>query len=155
MIFPLRRFPSSTPVPSLGGSFWRDKPLVPIKVIGKAGEYDRLILVDSGADDVVFSLDVARRIGVDLQSAAQRQAQGVGGQQPVTLYYAPVILLLDDGNEVARWRAVVGFTSRLLRFPLLGIAGGLEHFRTTLDVGRREVILETQPSLPATLDSVP
>jgi len=114
-----------------------------------------MILVDSAADDVVFSTTVAQRIGIDLTLLVQGQATGVGGQRPVTLSYAPVILLLDDGNEVARWRAVVGFTSGFLRFPLLGIAGGLEHFRTTLDIGRRQTILDPQSSLPATLDPVP
>jgi hypothetical protein len=42
-----------------------------------------------------------------------------------------------------------------MRFALLGIAGGLEFFRTTLDVSAREIILLPQPSLPVTQDPAP
>jgi hypothetical protein len=155
VIFPLRRFPSRTPIPSLGGATARYKPLIPALVIGPIGQVGCQVLVDSAADDVVFPVSLAQQIGVDLTAAVQGQARGVGAPLSVSLVYAPVILLLDDGKEVARWRAVVGFTSGFLHFPLLGIAGGLEHFRTTLDVAKSEVILERQPSLPATLDPVP
>jgi hypothetical protein len=129
--------------------------VIPIEVTGPARKVPCQILVDTAADDVVFPFDLAVRLGVSLSAAPRGQAQGVGGQQPVTLHYAPVILQLQDQVEVRRWRAVVGFLRGPLRFPLLGIAGGLEHFRTTLDVGAREVELISQPSLPATHDLTP
>jgi hypothetical protein len=44
---------------------------------------------------------------------------------------------------------VTAFTPTPMRFALFGIAGGLEHFRTTLDVQSREIILLPKPSLPA------
>jgi hypothetical protein len=124
-------------------------------VIGPAGQETRWVLVDSASDDVVFPVDLAIRIGVDLSAAPQRSAQGLGGAQPVSLLFAPVILLLSDQTETSRWRAVVGFTRTPLRFALLGIAGGLEHFRTTLDVGDREILLNAKPSLPVTQDPAP
>ena len=39
-------------------------------------------------------------------------------------------------------------------FPF-GIAGGIEHFRTTFDVPAHEIHLDPHPSLPATQDAVP
>jgi hypothetical protein len=71
------------------------------------------------------------------------------------VYFAPVILVLTDSIDTYRWRAVVGFTSAFLKFPLFGIAAGLEFFRTTLDGFRKEVELIAQPNLPATQDASP
>ena len=66
-----------------------------------------------------------------------------------------MILLLDDGIERSRWRAVVGFTAAPLRFALLGIAGGVEYFRTTLDVENREILMLPNASIPTTQDATP
>ena len=150
MIFPFPSFLSRTRVPSLGGGTIRYKPIIPITITGPAGQVTRRILVDSGSDDIVFPASIGNLIGVNLIGAPQRFSQGVGGQSPIGLLFAPVILLLQDQNEIYRWRAVVGFTKAPLRFPLFGIAGGLEHFRTTLDVRSGEIELVAQPSLPVT-----
>ena len=155
MIFKLRRYIVPNPVPSLRGARVREKPVVPLKVIGPTGAHIPHGLVDTGADDVVFGFNIAALIGIDLSQAPQLQAQGVGATQPSALLYVPVILELSDGNETCRWRATVAFTPASMRLPLLGIAGGLEYFRTTLVYARREVILEPEPNLPTTQDAVP
>jgi hypothetical protein len=153
--FPLRAYRSPTPVPSLNGSYTRDRPVIPITVIGPQGQATTFVLVDSGADDVVFPMDLAPQIGVDLSAAVKRQAQGVSAPQPASLLFAPVLLELSDQNETYRWRAVVAFTQTPLRFSLFGVAGGIEHFLTTLDLGAREITLLPQPSLPVTQDPGP
>jgi hypothetical protein len=155
VIFRLRRYTVPNPIPSLRGARIREKPVVPLKVIGPTGTHIPHGLVDSGADDVVFGFDIAALIGIDLSQAPQLHAVGVGAVQPAALLYAPVILELADGNETCRWRATVAFTPGRLRLPLLGIAGGLEYFRTILAFARNEVILEPEPTLPATQDAVP
>jgi len=155
LIFPIPRFRSPTPVVSLGGSQFRQKPLIPITVIGPSGQFVTQILVDSGADDVVFAARQAPLLGVDLSGGAQRHAGGVGAQAPVGLVYAPVILELADQVDVYRWRAVVAFAQTALRFPLLGVAGGLEHFVTGLNFSAGEISLLPQPTLPVTQDARP
>jgi hypothetical protein len=125
-----------------------------LAVIGPGGQWKPLVGVDTLADDVVFPLNRAAMLGIDLNSAPQLKASGVGGQ-PASVHYAPVILELTDLTDTYRWRATVGFTSAFLKWPLFGIAGGLEFFRTTLDVFRREVELVAQPHLPATRDTSP
>jgi hypothetical protein len=102
----------------------------------------------------VFPSALAQRIGVDLSQAPQRRSQGVGTSQPTPVLYAPVILVLSDSVQTVRWRATVGFVSAVLRFSLLGIAGGLQFFRTTLD-DLHEVELVPNASLPMTQDPVP
>ncbi|HJT79203.1 MAG TPA: hypothetical protein VJ739_18550 [Gemmataceae bacterium] len=155
MRFDLPGFRSRTPVVSLGGAFVRYKPVLPLTVLGPTGQETRRVLLDSASDDIVFPLDLATRLGMNLTAAPRRAAQGVGGTLPVSLWFAPVILLLSDQVETCRWRAVVAFTPTPLRFPLFGIAGGLEYFRTTLDVADREILLYAKPSLPVTQDPVP
>src|SRR5262249_25124239 len=95
LIFLLRGFPSKTPVASLGGGRIRYKPVTPTTVTGPSGQENAEILIDTGADDVVFPLDMARRLGITLPPAPQGQARGVGSQQSVALFFAPVILQLQ------------------------------------------------------------
>ncbi len=154
MIFKMRRDPMPNPIPSLGGATARHRPLIPLTIIGTKRQWNPHVLVDTAADDVVFRVATAAQLGIDLTRAPQLRASGVGGRI-VAVYYAPVILVLTDGKDTYRWRATVGFTSAFLKFPLFGIAGGLEFFRTTLDGFRKEVELIAQPHLPATQDAVP
>jgi hypothetical protein len=150
----MRRSPMPNPIPSLGGATARYKPLIPLTILGPKGQWNPHVSVDTSADDVVFRVATAARLGIDLSRAPQLRASGVGGQIAV-VYYAPVILLLTDGEDAYRWRATVGFTSAFLKFPLFGIAGALEFFRTTLDGFRKQVELIAQPNLPTTQDAVP
>ncbi|MCC6420129.1 MAG: hypothetical protein IT429_17985 [Gemmataceae bacterium] len=155
MIFRCRNYTVPNPVPSLGGARFRYKPILPLVLIGPTGQAKPNAILDSAADDVVFSQDLAAQLGIDLSKAPQLQALGVGSGQPSALLFAPVILELSDGTETVRWRSVVAFTPARLRLPLFGIAGGMEHFRTTVDGSTWEIVMEPLPSLPATQDSVP
>jgi hypothetical protein len=155
LIFSFRTYQSPTPVVSLGGSRTRVRPVISITAIGPTGQDSRPILVDSGADDIVFPIDMAARLGVDLTAAAQRQAGGIGTHTQVGLLYAPVILEVTDKVETCRWRTIVGFAQTKMRIPLFGIAGGLEHFLTTLNVQGNQLILIPQPTLPTTQDGRP
>ncbi len=155
MLFTVPWFHAKDPAPSLGGGTKRYKPIIGITVIGPRGPQLRQVLVDSGSDDVVFPENVAARIGVDLSVAVPGSSRVVGGGQPLPVLFAPVILLLDDGKEACRWRAVVGFAPLQTKYGLFGVAGGLEYFRMTLDVADKELLLVAKPSLPVTQDAVP
>jgi hypothetical protein len=156
LIFPIQQLRSRTPIISLGGSWYRQKPIIPIEVIGPTGQFGTQISVDSGADDVVFPIRLAPSLGVDLSGGPQRHAGGIGAPSPVGLLYAPVILELSDQIETCRWRATVAFAqTRHMRLPLFGIAGGLEHFLTTLNFYASEIIMVPQPTLPVTQDARP
>ncbi len=132
----------------------RPKPIIPITLFGPTGQDRTVVLVDSGADDVVFPMRSATVLGIPFGGLPQGQAMGVGGK-PLPLVYAPVILELDDGNEVCRWRATVAFSTAMRRYGLLGIAGGLQYNRTTIDVEALQVELIATASLPRTSDSTP
>lgn len=148
-------FLAPQPMPSLAGGQTRYRPVIPLTVDGPWVRQVIYVLVDSGADDIVLPLALASQIGVDLTPAVVRTAQGVGGGPPSTLWFAPLILELNDGRSMCRWHAVVAFTQAPMHYPMFGIAGGLEHFRMTLDIAAREVLLEPGPSLPAVSGAVP
>jgi hypothetical protein len=90
-----------------------------------------------------------------LPNAPSLSAGGVASAARASLFFAPVILELSDQAETCRWRAVVGFTQAPLKIALLGIAGGLEFFRSTLDVSAGLIEMIQLPSLPLTQDAVP
>lgn len=155
MKFPLAPFFLRVPVPGRGGRLMRYRPVIRIGIVGPKAEVQTRVLVDTGADDIVFPWDIASQIGVDLTGAAQLTATGPTSSTPATLVFTPVILRLWDGHDSAWWRATVGFTRAPLRIALFGIAGGLEHFKTILTFSSRELELLPESSLPVTQDPVP
>lgn len=138
LVFPYRSGRSPRPVVSLGGKAFRPRPVVDVTLLGPTGSKVVSALLDSGADDTVFSDQVAWSIGVDLSNAPQYTGIGVGGA-PSVISYAPVTLRLTDGNEYREWSALVGFTSASMTHPLLGFAGCLRYF-DALFRGEREVV---------------
>src|SRR5947209_8410958 len=65
-------------------------------------------IADSAADDTVFPLWVAQRVGIDLRNAPTGEGLAVGGAT-VTYRYVHVMLRISDGRETCVWPAIVGF----------------------------------------------
>ena len=125
--------PVHQPVPSLGGVLVRYRPVMAVRLTASAPS--RLFdgLIDSRADDTVFTDSVATTLGIDLQGAEDRSVHLVGRPTPIRIRYAPVQLLISDGDqETFEWTAVVGFVSGRLHYNLLGQAGFLQFFDCSL-----------------------
>lgn len=104
------------PIPSLGGSLTRPRPVVPLRILGPSGSSLTDAVLDTGSDDTVFEAWIAAAIGLDLTGAEERHLGIVGRPQPVRCRYAPVRLRITDGrHETYEWPAVVGFVSAPLR----------------------------------------
>src|ERR1041385_9023685 len=114
MIFPYLALPTKGPVAPLGTARVRYRPIVPVRVFGPLGS--RLVdgCIDSGSDDTVFPLSLARRLGIDLTGAPRGSASPVGGAV-VHYSYAVVRLRMTDGMETWDWQATVGFVDLPLR----------------------------------------
>ena len=149
MIFAYMPLPTKGPVPSLGGTMMRYRPIVPVGVLGPLGV--RLVdaCVDCGSDDTIFPMSLARKLGLDLTGAPQGQSHPVGGAI-VPYVYAAVSLRLSDGAETCEWQATVGFVDLPLRWALLGHAGFLDFFDTELRGARREVFITPNNAFPGT-----
>lgn len=147
MRFPYRLRRSRQPVVSLGGRWVRPRPLVTISLIGPGGTFVAEVMLDTAADDTVFSENAAAKIGIDLTNAPTGEASGVGGA-PVVVRYAAAELRLTDGQEFRRWPAWVAFTAAHLKQPLLGFAGCLQFFGAFFRGDREEVELEVNALYP-------
>jgi hypothetical protein len=118
---------TGTAPPSLpAGAAVRWRPLVPISIIGPGGltwDFGRAVL-DPAADDTVFPLDTAGRIGARLHPDTGHRVRWRG--QLYALRFADVELLLTDNVGTWRWAAVVAFSPAPLRYPILGQSGCLQ-----------------------------
>jgi hypothetical protein len=98
----------------------RFRPLIPVEIVGPTGlseQFTRAV-VDPAADDTVFPLDVAKRIGVVLRPDTGHRVRWRGQLHP--LRFGHVELVLDDGTRVWRWQAIVAFSPAPIRSPFLG-----------------------------------
>ena len=138
-----------SPLPSLGGSVLRPRPVIAVRVTGPTRT--RLLdgLLDTGSDDTVFEEGLAAALGIDLRDADEREVGLVGRSKPVRCRYADVKLQVTDGvHETYQWDATVGFVSTTLRYSLLGYAGFLQYFDAEFRGGNREVVLTPNASFP-------
>jgi hypothetical protein len=139
---------ASAPLPSLGGSRTRYRPIMAVRVTGPKKDSLRDCLLDTGSDDTVFDTSLAIHLGIDL-SKTQRGIVTLAGRGAVQCSYSPVTLLITDGrSETYEWTAVVGFGPIAFRYSLIGHAGFLQFFNTEFRGHDREVILTTNPSFP-------
>ena len=140
--------PPPPSLPQTAQRRWR--PLVPLTISGPtAGSaFFPRALLDSGADDTLFPLDVAVQLGVSLLPVTGHAMRWRGQQQP--LRYGNVVLELADATgNLLRWPAVIAFTPVNIRYPLLGIAGGLEYLDARFLGKLREVELEPNDAFPS------
>jgi hypothetical protein len=138
--------PPSLPV----GAVIRWRPLVPVTLIGPTGQmwdYGRAVL-DPAADDTVFPLDTARRIGARLRPDTGHRIRWRG--QLHALRFGDVELLLTDNGSTWRWPAVVGFSPAPLRYPILGQSGCLEFLDARFLGADRILELETNRAYAGT-----
>ncbi len=118
----------------------RYRPVVPVRIFGPLGSrlYDGCL--DCASDDTIFPLALARQLGIDLSTAPQGVAHPAGGMT-IPYLYTSVRLRLSDGLDTCEWQATVGFVDLPLRWALLGHAGFLDFFDTTLRGARRDVLM--------------
>jgi hypothetical protein len=135
------------PIPALGGLQVRYRPILSVRLFGPSGS--RLFdgCVDSASDDTIFPQTLAQSLGIDLTGAPRGEARPIDGVA-IPYLYARIRLRISDGWEQYEWEATVGFANLQLRWALLGHAGFLDFFDTTLFGFRREVILTPNSSFP-------
>ena len=104
------------------------------------------VLVDTGSDITLFSLDTASDLGLDLTGAPMtRQATANGGRFLVRFAELELTLAASVFHYV-RWRAVVGFAA--IPRAVLGYRGGLEFFTFTSDTTNLRFTLLPNQRMP-------
>jgi hypothetical protein len=140
--------PAPPSMPSSAVVRWR--PLAPVTILGPGGvfrDFGRAVL-DPAADDTVFPLDTAQRLGIPLRPDTGHRVRWRG--QIHTLRFGDAELVLADSATVWRWPAVVGFSLAPLRYPILGQAGCLQYIDARFLGMDRVVELETNRAYPGT-----
>ena len=125
--FPYVRFPVIDPFTKQWSFTYR--PVIPIALrFGKAFLRTRA-LVDSGADECIFSGEVASALGFRLTQGKPRIFGGIGGSAVGYLHKT----VIEIGN--IRLHSPVYYSDEWndLKFGLLGQTGFLSHFKVTLD----------------------
>ncbi len=149
MIIPYLPCGSTKPIPSLGGSLIRYRPVMAVRLTGPMNTKLRDGLLDTGSDDTVFTESMARLIGMDLDNTQERLVGLADRPHPVRCRYASVQLRITDGlTETFEWMAIVGFVPGPLHYNLLGQAGFLQYFRADFDGEANLVTLTPKPSFP-------
>jgi hypothetical protein len=138
--FPYQPIPVGHAVVPLGGRWVRPRTLIAVTVLGPLGSGARDAVLDTAADDTIFSDSLAAQIGLDLTNAPTGTGSAIG-MASIPVRYAQVHLRLTDGAEQREWLAWVGFTSVRLPYPMLGFAGCLQFFTSTFHGDREEVEL--------------
>lgn len=93
-------------------------------------------VIDSGAARCVFHADLARDLGLDLQSGEREVSYGISGPQEMWLHE---VALFVRGGPV---RVRAAFQEGLPVAGLLGMQGFFEHFVVTFDGAAKECRLE-------------
>jgi hypothetical protein len=148
LFFRYKMVPTQRAALSLGGRWSRPRPLLIASVMGPNGTEPTEGILDTGADETLFSARLAARIGVDLRNAPLAQITTADGSL-VSIRYAQVILRLTDGVERREWPAWVAFAPTIHR-PLFGFAGFLQFFTATFHGDREQVELTINSLYPGT-----
>jgi hypothetical protein len=126
------------------------RPEIPIRVYGPAGTADMLALVDTGADNSIFPLSVARDLGIETTPGKGPDAMAFGGQR-ISLSFAEVVLEVWQHAVVIRWRTrlyFADFPGDTERAVILGHEGFLDYFTATFDGEDCVLALEPNHSIP-------
>jgi hypothetical protein len=126
------------------------RPEVPLRIHGNRGLVDIIALVDTGADNTILPLAIARELGIETRKAKGPVAVAFGGQQ-IPLSFADVKLELLAQDEALLWQARVQFfdfadvDSETL---IVGHEGFLDFFTAIFDGEQTTLTLEPNNDIP-------
>jgi hypothetical protein len=125
-------------------SIWR--PVIPFSVRGLSGRFDGKALVDTGASESLFPMDIwdevepAHVVG---ETGALEAANGTR----IEVIYGTVDLGIKLGRKRFWWSAVVGFTKDR-KEAVLGDAGFMRYFSVTFNRPERILTIREPLRLP-------
>jgi hypothetical protein len=113
------------------------RPRIRVRLKHKEKSVDLLALIDSGADDCLFPMEVAEVLGLQLDSANRNEYSGIGEGQ-VTAIFGTVSL------EVGGWpfELYAGFTDSPSVVPILGQHGFFSLFEVKFNLSKEEIELK-------------
>lgn len=138
--FDYRRIPNH----QLPKKRWIKRPMLQVTLTNGSKRQQVVCLVDSGADECLFHVSVAYRLGIaDVKTGIFRRFDGIA--ESVDAYMHPVRLQIQDFPESVEIYA--GFTEAEGVWAILGQAGFFANYRVTFERyrGRLEVSSRPEP----------
>jgi hypothetical protein len=135
-----------SPAPDTGEEIVIFRPEVPLRIFGPNGSAMYMALVDTGADNTIMPMTIARELGITTHRGKGPGAAAFGGQE-ISLSHADVELELTQDENSLRWRARVQFFGSPDIEPetlIVGHQGFLDHFTAIFD--GEQLTLDLQPN---------
>ncbi len=148
MKFPYSGFISRAP--DTGDEVVIFRPEIPLRLHGVNGFAAYLALVDTGADNSMFPLSIARELGIETNKAKGPGATAFGGQE-ISLSFADIALEISEQNATVCWEARVhffDFANSELETLVVGHQGFLDFFVATFDGGQMTLDLQPNNDMP-------
>lgn len=117
------------------------RPVIPIRIGSKEDNFQYEVLVDSGADICLFSEEIGRALGIDVDKGSPKEVFGIGGK--VSLYYIHPVTI-----EVGGWPFMIeaGFmpevAGRVMPYGVVGQKGFFDIFIVKFDFLKEEIELK-------------
>lgn len=126
MIFPYKQYPAGI-----------IRPVIPVTLKAGGLAIEDRCLVDSGADNCIFSLEVARALKLRLKSGRKVEFQGFG---KASGYWHNIEIQVGDSS----YKATAVFADlKSLNVGILGQQGFFDHFDVTLSYKDQSVELKS------------
>ena len=118
------------------------RPKIPLKIFGPRDDHSVAVaLVDTGADETILPLSIARPLRVQLGSKLHSLRDA--NDNPVYVRYGILRLTIAQvGVGEYTWEANVGF-QKSRRYSVLGYAGCLDRLDVRFDGANRRVVITT------------
>lgn len=126
------------------------RPMVPLRLVGPAGEAFFWALVDTGADNTLLPRSIGFEVGIAFDEEQAAWVTSYGGHR-MSAAPADVRLQLSRDGQAFHWSAKVGFVkfeNPENEVALLGHTGCLNYFHASFDGEAHEVELVPTPEFP-------
>ncbi len=135
MKFPYLKLPTRDPKLK-----WTTRPYIPTRLIGSKGVWEGYALIDSGADRSLFNIQIAERIGLNLNNAPEEFFGGIEGGILKAKLHKVKMQIVGISEEI---EILVGFVDSGGVAAILGQEGFFDAYRIKFE--RDHGIIEITP----------
>ncbi len=112
-------------------------PLIPFSIYHSKEKREAMALIDSGATLSLFKVEIAERLGIDVQKGEMILMRGVSGWIQGYIHK----LKIEINNQKFIMKVVFSYDDKA-SFNILGRNNFFEKFKITFDEAKKSVILE-------------
>lgn len=105
---------------------WIARPIIPITLFGPKGSVNVDALIDSGADRCLFSAELGREIGLELEKGEKEIFSGIEGGEVEAFLHKIQLQIMGIEKKI---EIIAGFTAAPGVFAILGQDGFFDAFR--------------------------